>query len=151
MLNRKEFSKLQLRKTKLDSLTLEKRLYYKKSDNSIFDLKLEEVEKSIAEEIILGIKKGSAEEKLNIISIMINNENQDVQVYALLKLVEFTDIKEQAIMNDNIFTTVKDFVLRTKNAQIKVIYFFNLHSFKVLISSSIMQLGRRRSIFRQTP
>jgi len=122
MLNRKESSKLQLRKAKLDSLTLEKRLYYKKSDNSIFDLKLEEVEKSIAEEIILGIKKGSAEEKLNIISRMINNESEDVRVYALLKLVEFTDIKEQAIMNDNIFTTVKDFVLSTKNAQIKVIY-----------------------------
>jgi len=83
MLRNKENSKLQLRKSKLDNLTMQNRLNYKKvQNNPKFEISKEELEKMMAPEAIEQINKGTNEDKLNILLSMISQENNDVKMYA---------------------------------------------------------------------
>jgi len=121
MLRNKENSKLQLRKSKLDNLTMQNRLNYKKvQNNPKFEISKEELEKMMAPEAIEQINKGTNEDKLNILLSMISQENNDVKMYALLKLEDLTENSNNAIMNKELFDILMKLVVSPPTPQVKV-------------------------------
>ena len=74
-------------------------------------------------ETISALQNGSTEEKLNMLKLMIDNDHEDVKIYALLKLTEFTENQDLKIMNNDIFKILTTLVFEADlNKQIKVVF-----------------------------
>ena len=111
-------------KEKLDSLTLQNRLNYKKSTSDYkYNISIKDYESKMSPETISALQNGSTEEKLNMLKLMIDNDHEDVKIYALLKLTEFTENQDLKIMNNDIFKILTTLVFEADlNKQIKVVF-----------------------------